>query len=240
MTSAPRRQPPAAAALSCLVSPLGADADECSRCGSSRRRLGGWPSSQASRSAKPRSCRLCSAHGHGPSKSSTISATSGGVRPPSCIRRTSPSHGSVVRLLIITTLLPPSRANAARNSHIRSCSVSQAAGWAPFGSGSEHALSKLSQINGICRNLLPHGLWADWRGKHDTDTPRPITQGIVAKLLTPFGIRPAPVWPLRRGADTRSSRGYYRHQFEDAWRRYCPSADDTPTHSSNVKSLRGR
>ena len=89
-------------------------------------------------------------------------------------------------------------------------------------------------------NLLPHGLWADWRGKHDTDTPRPITQGIVAKLLAPFGIRPATVWPLRRGADTRSSRGYYRHQFEDAWRRYCPSEDDTPTHSSNVKSLRGR
>ena len=148
--------------------------------------------------------------------------------------------GSVVRLLIVTTLLPPSRANAARNSHIRSCSVSQAAGWAPFGSGSEHALSKLSQINSICRNLLPHGLWADWRGKHDTYTPRPITQGIVAKLLTPFGIRPAPVWPLRRGADTRTSRGYYQHQFEDAWRRYCPSEDDTPTHSSNVKSLRGR
>ena len=114
----------------------------------------------------------------------------------------------------------------------------QAAGWAPFGSGSEHALSKLSQINSICRNLLPHGLGADWRGKHDTDTPRPITQGIVAKLLTPFGIRPAPVWPLRRGADTRSSRGYYRHQFEDAWRRYCPSEDDAPTHSRNVKCLR--
>ena len=89
-------------------------------------------------------------------------------------------------------------------------------------------------------NLLPHGLWADWRGKHDTDTPRPITQGIVAKLLAPFGIRPATVWPLRRGADTRSSRGYYRHQFEDAWRRYCPTEDDTPTHSGNVKSLRGR
>jgi hypothetical protein len=114
MTSAPRRQTPAAAALSCLVSPLGTDGDECSRCGSSRRRLGGWPSSQASRSAKPRSCRLCSAHGHGPNKSSTISATSGGVRPPSCIRCTSPSHGSVVRLLIITTLLPPSRANGGR------------------------------------------------------------------------------------------------------------------------------
>ena len=37
-------------------------------------------------------------------------------------------------------------------------------------------------------NLLPHGLWSDWRGKHDTDTPRPMTQGIMAKLLAPFGI----------------------------------------------------
>jgi len=88
-------------------------------------------------------------------------------------------------------------------------------------------------------NLLPHGLWADWRGKQDTDTPRPMTQGIMAKLLAPFGIRPATIWPVSRNADSRSSRGYHRRQFEDAWRRYCQE-DDTPTQSNNVKGLRGR
>lgn len=89
-------------------------------------------------------------------------------------------------------------------------------------------------------NLLPHGLWADWRGKQDTDTPRPMTQGIMSKLLAPFGIRPKTVWPPHRNADSRSSRGYYRHQFEDAWRRYCQAEGDRSTRGSNVKSLRGR
>ena len=89
-------------------------------------------------------------------------------------------------------------------------------------------------------NLLPHGLWADWRGKHDTDTPRPMALGIMAKLLAPFGIRPATVWPLNRNADSKSSRGYYRYQFEDAWRRYCQSEGDTPTHARNINGLRGR
>jgi hypothetical protein len=88
-------------------------------------------------------------------------------------------------------------------------------------------------------NLLPHGLWVDWRGKHDTDAPRPMTAGIMAKLLAPFGIRPATIWPLDRNADSKSSRGYFRSQFEDAWARYCQEAD-TPTQSSKIMRLRGR
>jgi hypothetical protein len=89
-------------------------------------------------------------------------------------------------------------------------------------------------------NLLPHGLWSDWRGKHDTDTPRPMTQGVMAKLLAPFGIRPATIWPLRRTADTKSSRGYHRHQLEDAWARYCQPEGDSRARCPKVKSLRSR
>jgi hypothetical protein len=85
-------------------------------------------------------------------------------------------------------------------------------------------------------NLLPHGLWSDWRGKQDTDTPHPITAGVVAKLLAPFRIKPATIWPLHRTTDTKSSRGYHRHQFETAWAKYCPAAD-TPTHSGKIKAL---
>jgi hypothetical protein len=89
-------------------------------------------------------------------------------------------------------------------------------------------------------NLLPHGLWVDWRGKHDTDAPRPMTAGITAKLLAPFGIRPATIWPLNRNADSKSSRGYHRSQFEDAWARYCQPQADTPTHSNKIKRLHSR
>jgi hypothetical protein len=85
-------------------------------------------------------------------------------------------------------------------------------------------------------NLLPHGMWIDWRGLQDNDTPHPITAGVVAKLLAPFGIRPATIWPLHRTADTKSTRGYHRHQFERAWSQYCPEAD-TPTHSGKIKAL---
>ena len=89
-------------------------------------------------------------------------------------------------------------------------------------------------------NLLPHGLWIDWRGKEGTDAPRPMTQGIMAKLLEPFGIKPGTIWPLPRTPDSKSARGYYRSQFEDAWARYCPSEDVTPTHSNKIMSLHHR
>jgi hypothetical protein len=81
-------------------------------------------------------------------------------------------------------------------------------------------------------NLLPHRL-SDWRGKQGTDTPRPISPGIVAKLLAPFGVKPMTIWPLRRRLDSKSARGYHRHQFEAPWASYCPETD-TPTHSSKI------
>jgi putative DNA primase/helicase len=87
-------------------------------------------------------------------------------------------------------------------------------------------------------DLLPHGLWADWRGRDNTEAPRPLTQSIMAKLLRIFEIRPTTVWPPGpRNADSKSANGYYRHQFEDAWARYCPGAD-TPTQTGNIIHLR--
>jgi hypothetical protein len=86
-------------------------------------------------------------------------------------------------------------------------------------------------------NLLPHGLWSDWRGKEGTEVPRPMSLGVMAKLLAVFKIRPTTIWPLNRNADSKSSRGYHRHQFEDCWRRYCPETD-TPTHTGKIRQLR--
>ena len=49
-------------------------------------------------------------------------------------------------------------------------------------------------------NLLPHGLWADWRGKHDTDTLRPITRdrGQVARTLRDQASNGLALAPRRR------------------------------------------
>jgi hypothetical protein len=87
----------------------------------------------------------------------------------------------------------------------------------------------------ICENLvaLEGRPWAEY-GK----SGKPITKHKLAHRLERFGIRPQNV---RIGAEVR--RGYYRHQFEDAWQRYLaqdpPSemlqrynADETGTSSS--------
>ena len=80
---------------------------------------------------------------------------------------------------------------------------------------------------------LPHGLWSEWRGPRDNETPRKLSQGALARMLSPFGIRPKTIWPPRRGTRDRSAKGYLRKQFETAWASYC----GTPSQHSNVSYL---
>jgi hypothetical protein len=76
---------------------------------------------------------------------------------------------------------------------------------------------------------IEDGLWNDWRGIRDDRQPRRLSQGELARLLAPFKIRPRTVWPRgSRASRGKSSRGYFREQFVEAWRTYCSS--DTPTH----------
>jgi Protein of unknown function (DUF3631)/Protein of unknown function (DUF2786) len=85
---------------------------------------------------------------------------------------------------------------------------------------------------------LDDGLWSEWRGPKEDRPPTNISQPELASLLRNFGIRPRTIWPLKRGPDTRSSRGYVRSQFEAAWRAYCPT-DDTPAQGSKIRRLTG-
>ena len=75
-------------------------------------------------------------------------------------------------------------------------------------------------------------LWQEYRGAHDDEAPRRLTQATMARLLARFGIRPQTVWALggrqQRGP---SSKGYYRSQFEDAWARYCPAGTPARRHA---------
>jgi hypothetical protein len=82
--------------------------------------------------------------------------------------------------------------------------------------------------------------WDQYRGANDNQAARKLTQGEMARLLRPFGIRPKSIWPRakrRRGVTSR--KGYFRPQFESAWRRYCSPAG-TPAQSSNVRYLGDR
>ena len=84
---------------------------------------------------------------------------------------------------------------------------------------------------------MDDALWADWRGLRDDQQPRRLSQGALAQLLAPFGIRPRTIWPRRRNQKTKSRKGYLRSQFTRAWQSYCDSAG-TPSRSSNVNQLR--
>jgi hypothetical protein len=82
---------------------------------------------------------------------------------------------------------------------------------------------------------LEDGSWVEFRGLRGDQHPRRMSQGLLAMLLRPFGIRPRTVWPRYR-TESRSQRGYVRSQFETAWARYCPQP--TPQHTSKTKGLR--
>jgi hypothetical protein len=70
--------------------------------------------------------------------------------------------------------------------------------------------------------------WSEYRGLRDDQQPKKLSVGEMAKLLRPFGIQPKSIWPStpRRRKGESSRKGYYRHQFEDAWRRYCDEPTD--------------
>jgi hypothetical protein len=55
-------------------------------------------------------------------------------------------------------------------------------------------------------------------------------------MLKPFKIGLRTIWPQHRTPESKSSKGYRRAQFEDAWRKYC-AEDGTAAHTSNIRSL---
>jgi hypothetical protein len=82
-------------------------------------------------------------------------------------------------------------------------------------------------------------MWSEWRGLKGDQSPRNLSQGELAKMLRMFGIVSRSIWPLgKRGPKIKSCKGYFRSQFEAAWRSYCPE-DGTPAQPSNIRVLRG-
>jgi hypothetical protein len=73
--------------------------------------------------------------------------------------------------------------------------------------------------------------WSEWRGLHSNQQPRPLSQAQLAQLLRPFDIRPRSMWRGQR-PQGKSAKGYYRNQFEAAWRSYC-----SPTSSRAAPSV---
>ena len=85
---------------------------------------------------------------------------------------------------------------------------------------------------------LPDGLWSEWRGLRDNQMPRKLSQGGLALMLAPLGIRPKTIWPPRRGIGDKSVKGYFRAAFEPAWASYC-EGDGTPAHPRKINAVTG-
>jgi hypothetical protein len=83
---------------------------------------------------------------------------------------------------------------------------------------------------------LAEELWGEWRGVRGDGTPRQLSTTGLAQMLSLFGIRSKTIWPPRRGAATKSRKGYMRMQFKDAWESFCPDAG-TPAQSSSFRQL---
>jgi hypothetical protein len=100
--------------------------------------------------------------------------------------------------------------------------------------------SKRDRITSIALVLALRDLedrpWNEWRGRHSDRAPHPLTQRELAELLSDFEIYPRTVWPLGSRRGKRSRSGYYRSQFEQAWRDYCLQSH-TPTHPQKQKRI---
>ena len=86
-------------------------------------------------------------------------------------------------------------------------------------------------------NGADDAMWSEWRGIHGNQQPRKLSQGELAKLLAPFQIRPQTIRILSEAASKPTAKGYYRTQFEAAWRSYCQN-DVTPSQPRNIRHLR--
>jgi Protein of unknown function (DUF3631) len=81
------------------------------------------------------------------------------------------------------------------------------------------------------------GYWDAWRGPNDQGKSHPLTTGELSRVLRRFKIRARTIWPIPRLPDSKSYSGYYRADFEEAWRLHCPPENDTSTHTSKIIPL---
>ena len=81
------------------------------------------------------------------------------------------------------------------------------------------------------------GYWDAWRGPNDQGKSHPLATGELSRVLRRFKIRGRTIWPIPRFPDSKSYSGYYRADFEEAWRFHCPPENDTSTHTSKIIHL---
>jgi hypothetical protein len=77
--------------------------------------------------------------------------------------------------------------------------------------------------------------WCEFNGARGDESPHKLRASEMTSMLAAFGIRTRSLWPPgKRTAETRSSKGYLRSQFEVTWKMYC----GTPAQAAQGNNVR--
>ena len=79
--------------------------------------------------------------------------------------------------------------------------------------------------------------WREFRGIRGDGSLHRLRDSELAAMLRDYRIRSRTIWPANRTADSKSSKGYRRSQFEAVWRAYCTDVDGTAAHGRPGKGL---
>jgi len=78
-------------------------------------------------------------------------------------------------------------------------------------------------LEALCR--LEDAGWSEFTGVKGDRPPHKLRNSELRTMLRMFGIESRNVWAMRGAPGDRSGRGYYRSDFEAAWRAYCEEGE---------------
>src|SRR6516162_300382 len=76
---------------------------------------------------------------------------------------------------------------------------------------------------------IEDGRWSEFCGVQRNRTPHKLRESELRAMLRPLGIVTHSVWPGKGKSGDHSGKGYYRSDFEAAWRAYCGEEEEAET-----------
>jgi len=80
--------------------------------------------------------------------------------------------------------------------------------------------------------------WSEFCGVKNDRTPHRLRNSELRAMLRSVGIMPRSMWPSKGRPGDHSAKGYYREDFEAAWRAYCDGSETGKP--ANIFSLQSR
>jgi hypothetical protein len=73
------------------------------------------------------------------------------------------------------------------------------------------------------------GRWSEFCGVQRNRSPHKLRESELRAMLRPLGIVTRSIWPDKGRSGDHSGKGYYRAEFEAAWRAYCEDEGEAET-----------